>query len=196
MLYKWLDSLSKCLLYWSLTLASVSVNNQQCMVEQRLINLNLDEIHYYSFIISMNKCDGTCNTAEDPFGRICVLYKMKDVNMKVFNMIKGINTSKTHAKLISCECRCNFDGIKWNSRQEWNNHKCQRECRKTINNLACEKDYAWNPSTCAYECGKGCGIGKYLKYHKCMKLLVEDLAVTCDEIVNTPESAVINPTNG
>ena len=30
-------------------------------------------------------------------------------------MIKGINESKTLAKHISCECRCEFDGRKCNS---------------------------------------------------------------------------------
>ena len=40
------------------------------MVRPTLINLNPDELLYYPFVISMNKCDGSCNTVEDPFGRI------------------------------------------------------------------------------------------------------------------------------
>ena len=31
----------------------------------------LDELHYYPFIISLDRCDGSCNTVEDPLGRIC-----------------------------------------------------------------------------------------------------------------------------
>ena len=38
--------------------------------------------------------------------------------MKVFNKIKEINESRTLAKYISCECRCEFDGRKCNSRQK------------------------------------------------------------------------------
>ena len=49
--------------------------------------------------------------------------------MNVFNKIKGINESKTLAKLISCGCRCEFDGMKCNSRQTWNNNKCQCWCK-------------------------------------------------------------------
>ena len=30
-----------------------------------------------------------------------------------------------YTKHISCECRCEFDSKKGNSRQEWNNDKCQ-----------------------------------------------------------------------
>ena len=64
------------------------------MGRQILIELNLGELCYYPFIISMNRYDGNCNTIKDPFGKINVPTKMKDVNLKVFNMIKGIYESK------------------------------------------------------------------------------------------------------
>ena len=117
-LYKCLNSLSKRLLfrYWYCFVGSLaagkvikcvlSKNNQQCMIRITLIDGNLDGLHYYPFVISMNSCDESCNTAEDPFGRIFASNKMEDLNLKVFNMIKGINESKTLAKRISCECRC------------------------------------------------------------------------------------------
>ena len=91
-----------------------SNSNQQCMVRSTLIDLNLNEIHYYPFIISMNRCDGSWNTTEDCFGRIWVPNKMEDMNLKVFNMIKVINEPKTLAKHISYEYRCAFDGRKCN----------------------------------------------------------------------------------
>ena len=59
-----------------------------------LIDLNLDELHYCSFVISMNLCNGSCNTVEDPFGRVCIPDKIENVNLKVFNVIKSINESK------------------------------------------------------------------------------------------------------
>ena len=59
-----------------------------------LIDLNLDELHYCSFVISMNWCNGSCNTVEDPFGRVCIPDKIENVNLKVFNVIKSINESK------------------------------------------------------------------------------------------------------
>ena len=33
----------------------------------------------------------------------------QDLNLTVFNVITGINESKTLAKHISCECKCRFD---------------------------------------------------------------------------------------
>ena len=94
-----------------LAIRSVSMNNRLCMVRQTLIDLNPDELYHYPFIISMNRCNGPCNTAEDPFGGICI-------PNKVFNMIIGINESK--ATTLS-ECRCEFYGRKCNSRQKWEN---------------------------------------------------------------------------
>ena len=35
--------------------------------------------------------------------------KTVDLNLSVFNMITGINESKTLTKHISCECKCKCD---------------------------------------------------------------------------------------
>ena len=107
-----------------LAIKSISRNNQSFLVKPTLIDLNLGEIHSYPFLISMDRCDGSCNTVKNPFGRICVPNKMEGVNLKVFNTIKGINESRTLAKRISCEFRCQFDSRKCNSRQKWNNDNC------------------------------------------------------------------------
>ena len=69
----------------------------------------------------------------------------------MFNIITGINKSKTLTKHISCVCKCKFDGRKFNSNQKWYNDKCRCECK---NQHICEKDYIWNPATCSCENGK------------------------------------------
>ena len=51
-------------------------------------------------MVSLNKCNGSCNTLDDPFRRIWVPNKTDYVNSKVFNMIKGINEAKTLIKHI------------------------------------------------------------------------------------------------
>ena len=76
------------------------------------------------------------------------------------------------------ECRCEFDGRKYNSRQKWNSDKCQCEYKKPIKHRSLEKDFVWNPSTCTREFK----IGEYLNDCEYMKSLVNDLVVTCGEI--------------
>ena len=39
---------------------------------------------------------------------ICVLYKKKDINVKVFNMMTNKNEAKAMVKHISCDCKCKF----------------------------------------------------------------------------------------
>lgn len=82
----------------------VSMSILPCMVTQTTINLNNDEFHYYSFIISIKICIGNYDHVEDQFSR---LYSPNKI---------GINESKTLAKHISSECGCEFDGGKCNSR--------------------------------------------------------------------------------
>ena len=41
--------------------------------------------------------------------------KREDLNLSVFNMIKGKNESKTLTKHVSVECECKFDRVKFNS---------------------------------------------------------------------------------
>ena len=85
--------------------------------------MNPDELHYYPFIVSLDRCDASCYTVEHWFGRICVPNTMENVNLKVFNMIKGINESKTLAKHFLCESKWEFDGR--NVTQDKNgNDKC------------------------------------------------------------------------
>ena len=67
----------------------------------------------------------SCNAVEDPFDKIRVPNKMKHKNLKVFNMMKVINESNALAKQILCKCRCEFDGRKRNSRQNWKIDKSQ-----------------------------------------------------------------------
>ena len=142
----------------SLAIKYVSLNNQPSMVRPRLINLYPDELHHYPFIISLDRHNGSCNTVEDPFGRICVLSDIEDANLKVFNMIKGRNESKPLIKHLSYKCRCEFEGRKFNSNKlnlnSKNNDKYQCEREKPIKHPVCEEDYAWNPTIHACECDK------------------------------------------
>ena len=55
---------------------------------------------------------------------VCVLSKAEDLNLSVFNIITGVNESKTLTKHIPCKCKCKFDERKCNSNKWWKNDKC------------------------------------------------------------------------
>ena len=106
----------------------------------------------------------------------CIPSRTEDLNLSVFNMIIGINESKTLTKHISCKCKCKLDCKNCNSNQKWNTDKCQHEYKNQKEHYVCKKDYIWNPATCS------CENGKYLAS------IIDDSVVSCDEIIDTTKS--------
>ena len=91
-----------------------------------LLHLNeySQELHYFSFVVNLDKCVGRFDTLNDLSNKVCVPNKTEYLNLSTFNMITGKNELKTSFQDISCECKCRFDGRKCNSNQRWNNDKC------------------------------------------------------------------------
>ena len=70
-----------------------------------LNDLNPVKVNYYPLMISLDKCDGSCNVADDLSTKMCVSNEIKDINVKVFNMITRINETKSLIKHFSCDCK-------------------------------------------------------------------------------------------
>ena len=68
------------------------LNVEPCLARRYLIDLNPNEVHFYPSMVRLDRCNGSCHTLDDPFGNICVPYKIADVNL--FNMIAKINEKK------------------------------------------------------------------------------------------------------
>ena len=49
--------------------------------------------------------------------KVYVPKRTEDLNLSVSNLTTGTNESKTSTKRVSCECKCKFDGRKYNSNQ-------------------------------------------------------------------------------
>ena len=86
----------------SLATKCISLNDESCLLGPILLNLNPNELDYYSFMVSSDGCNGRCNIPDDPSGRICVPNKIEHVYLN-----------------ISYDCKCKFDGSKCNSHQRW-----------------------------------------------------------------------------
>ena len=110
------------------------LSNQTCMNQPTLTNLHLNEysqeFHNYPFSVRLDRCVGSWNTVNDLSHKACVPNKKEDLNLSVFNMIAGINESKTLTKHISCKCKCKLDGRTCNSDQWRNNDERCCKCKK------------------------------------------------------------------
>ena len=62
----------------------VSINNEDCKIKYKIINVNSNEPLFYPFSILVSKCNGSCNNINDPYAKLCVSDVVK--NVKVFNL--------------------------------------------------------------------------------------------------------------
>ena len=52
-------------------------------------------------MVKLDRCVGSCNTLNGLSNKVCLPNKTEDLNLSMFNMIRGINESKTLTKHIS-----------------------------------------------------------------------------------------------
>ena len=90
-------------------------------------------------MISLDKCNGSCNTFTEISIRVCIPNKTENVNLNVFNFITRKNESKTFEKYLSYECNCKLDSKRRNTNQTWNKNKYTCEC-KNLRKSMCEKN--------------------------------------------------------
>ena len=166
-------------------LESISMKNQKYRVRSEIVDVNGNNPIFYPFSINVNKCNGNCNSINGPYARICVPDAVKNLNVRVFNLMTFTNETRRIKWHETCKCICRLDKIICNSKQRWNEDKCRCECKELIDKGVCDKGYIWNPSNCECKCDKSCSIGKYLDYSncKCRKKLIDRLVEECTETI-------------
>ena len=135
----------------AIPLSCISMNNQECKTRPQVINVDEDETVFFPFSIGTSKCSGSCNNINYPYAKICVPDVVKNLIVKVFNLMwKTIETRYTEWH-ETCKCECKFGlmfviiknvGIKINA--DVNN--------ELIDKGVCDKEFIFNPSNCECEC--------------------------------------------
>ena len=151
------------------SLECVSMNSQECKTRPKIIDINSNEPVFYPYSIKVNKCSGSCSNINNPYAKLCVPDIIKNIKVKVFNLMSRINETRQIIWHETCKCVCRLTSAVCNNKQIWNEDKCRCKCKKDlVNKMVCDKGYIWNPSNCACECHKSCGIGQYLYYKSCV----------------------------
>ena len=70
------------------------MNNQALKVRPEIVNVNSNEPVFYPFSIKISKCSGSCNNINDPYAKICVHDVVKDLNVKVFDLMSRTNETR------------------------------------------------------------------------------------------------------
>ena len=106
------------------SLSCISMNNQECKVRPEIVNINSNDPGFFPFSIKTSKCSGSCNNINDPHGKICVPDVIKNLNVKVFNLMWRTNETRHIEWHETCKCKCRLDSSVCNNKQRWNGDKC------------------------------------------------------------------------
>ena len=140
-------------------LSCISMKSQECKVRKEIININSNKPIFYPFSIKTSKFSGSCNNINDIYPKICVPDVVKDLNIKVLNLMSRTNETRHIKWDETCKCKCRLDASVCNNEQRWSDDKYRCECKELIDKGVCNKGYAWSPSNCECECDKSCDFG-------------------------------------
>ena len=100
-------------------LKCISMNNQECKVRPEIVDVSSNNPIFYPFSVKINRCSGNCNSINDPYAKICVPDVVKNLNVKVFNLMSRINETRSTKSHKTCKCICRLNKIICN-KQKWN----------------------------------------------------------------------------
>ena len=76
---------------------------------------NLNPI-FYAFSIKISKCSGNCNNINDPYAKVCVPDIIKNLNVKVLNLMSTTNKTRFIEWHEKVKCKCRLDAIVCNNK--------------------------------------------------------------------------------
>ena len=121
----------------------------------------------FPYKITVDRCIGSCNDVNNPYSRVCVPDTIKNISVKLFDLISQQNDLREVSFHESCKCECLLNVTVCNDKQKWDENNCKFKCLKQEN---CDVGSSWNFSSYEYEASK-----------KAAKLMVEE---KCEEIVD------------
>ena len=70
------------------------MTNKKCKVRPKIVNVKSDEPVFFPLSIKTSKYSGSCNDINDPYAKMCVPDVIKNLNVKVFNIISRTNETR------------------------------------------------------------------------------------------------------
>ena len=90
-------------------LSYVLMKNQERKTRPQVVNnINGDEPVFLPFSIKTSKRSGSCNNINHPYAKMCVLDVVKNLNVKVFNLMLRTNETRHIRRHGTCKCESKF----------------------------------------------------------------------------------------
>ena len=84
----------------------ISLKNQEFKVRKVIVN---SDYMTFSYKIRVDKCVGSCNDADNPYFKDFLPDSVKNISVKVFDLISEKNVLQNVIFHKSCECDCLLD---------------------------------------------------------------------------------------
>ena len=168
------------------SLKRYSLNNHECKIRPEIISVNNKDPIFHPYKIKMNRCVGSCNAIDDPYGKTCFANEIENIGLKVSNLLTQNNEPINVEKHKSCGCKCKSNKDACNNKQIWNKDICKCGCKKMNTKELYNSGFIWNPSVCICECNKYCDMYEYLDHKNCIcrRKMTEILTEKCEKNVN------------
>ena len=98
------------------SLKCILMNNKKYKVRPETVNVNSKEPIFYPYSIRISKCSGSCNKIKDPYAKVCVPDAIKNLNVKVFNLVLRINETRHIEWHETCKFECKLDASVCNNK--------------------------------------------------------------------------------
>ena len=85
------------------------MSNQGCKIKAETININSNKPFPYHYSILVSKCRGILNNINNPYAKLCVPCVIKDINVKVFNLMSRTNETHYIEWHETCACKCRLN---------------------------------------------------------------------------------------
>ena len=83
----------------------------------KIVDINNNEPVFYPFSIKIKKCSGICKIINDPCAKLYVLSSIKNINVRVLNLISFSNQTRHIEWHETCKCKSRLDSSVCNNKQ-------------------------------------------------------------------------------
>ena len=106
----------------------------------------------FPYKLKVDRCVGSCNDKDNPYFKVCLPDSVKNISVKVCDLISKENLLRNVSFYESCKCNCLVVSEKvCNNKQKGNKNKCRCECLEI---KKCKNGSFWNVVNCSCECEK------------------------------------------
>ena len=117
------------------SLKCISLRNQECKVRKVIADKK-----YMAFPnkIEIGRCTGSFNNISNPHSRVCVSDIVKNITVKMLDLMTLTNKTKQVIFHESYKCVCKINSKVCSQKQKFNENKCRCEC---LVNKKCQNDF-------------------------------------------------------